>query len=129
VERSQLGDRFSIEFADGSETPEDLLSEGTVLTLGLLTKLRERARPRLLLLDSIARGLHLAAQARLVAVLRQMMKLDPELQSICTTHSPYLLDLFDPAEHPEFHKWKFGTQTCELWAALGEDWVTSGAGG
>ena len=71
------------------------------------------------------------------------MKLDPELQIICTTHSTYLLDLFSPSEvrvldldesrathakpltaHPEFEKWRFGTQTGELWAALGDAWVT-----
>lgn len=32
-------------------------------------------------------------------------------------------------EHPDFGKWKFGTQTGELWAALGEDWVIAGAPG
>lgn len=138
IDESQIGDRFSIEFDDGSEVPADLLSEGTVLALGLLTKLREPGRPRVVLLDDIDRGLHLGAQVRLIQALREMMKLDPELQIVCTTHSPYLLDLFDPAEvrvlaldserrthvrplveHPDFAKWKFGTQTGELWAALG----------
>lgn len=148
IDESQIGDRFSIEFDDGSEIPADLLSEGTVLTLGLLTKLREPGRPRLLLIDDIDRGLHLGAQVKLVQVLRKLMELDAELQIICTTHSPYLLDLFDPAEvrvlaldgerrtharplteHPDFGKWKFGTQTGELWAALGEEWVLAGAAG
>jgi predicted ATPase len=143
-----IGDRFEIEFDDGSEVPADLLSEGTVLAFGLLTKLREPERPRLILIDDIDRGLHLGAQAKLVAVLRELMKLDPELQIICTTHSPYLLDLFEPAEirvlaldaerrtharpltgHPDFEKWKFGTQTGELWAALGEDWIIAGTAG
>lgn len=146
VDESQIGDRFEIEFDDGSVVPADLLSEGTVLALGLLTKLREPKRPRLILLDDIDRGLHLGAQARLVQALRALLKLDPDLQIVCTTHSPYLLDLFEPAEvrvlaldserrtharplteHPDFGKWKFGTQTGELWAALGEDWVTAGA--
>jgi hypothetical protein len=27
------------------------------------------------------------------------------------------------SEHPDLEKWKFGTQTGELWASLGEDWV------
>jgi predicted ATPase len=148
VDEAVIGDRFSIEFDDGSEVPADLLSEGTVLTLGMLTKLREPGRPRLMLLDDIDRGLHLSAQVQLVGVLRELMKLDPELQIVCTTHSPYLLDLFEPSEvrvlaldaerrtharplveHPEFDKWKFGTQTGELWATLGEDWVTQGAHG
>lgn len=143
VERSRLGDRFSIEFDDGTEVPADLLSEGTVLALGLLTKLHEPERPRVLLLDDIDRGLHIGAQAKLVAVLRDLMRLDPELQIICTTHSTYLLDLFEPSEvrvldldesrathakpltaHPDFEKWRFGTQTGELWAALGDAWVT-----
>jgi predicted ATPase len=148
VNESQIGDRFEIEFDDKSVIPADLLSEGTVLALGLLTTLREPRRPRLLLLDDIDRGLHLGAQAKLVQVLRAMMSVDPELQIVCTTHSPYVLDLFDPAEvrvlaldserraharplteHPELAKWKFGTQTGELWAALGEAWVAAGAMG
>ena len=148
IDESPLGDRFEIEFDDGSVVPADLLSEGTVLALGLLTKLRAPERPRLILLDDIDRGLHLGAQAKLIQVLRELMKLDPELQIVCTTHSPYLLDLFDPTEvrvlaldserrtharpltdHPDFGKWKFGTQTGELWAALEEAWVTTGATG
>lgn len=144
VERARLGDRFSLEFDDSTEVPADLLSEGTVLALGLLTKLHEPERPRLLLLDDIDRGLHIGAQAKLVAVLRELMRHDPELQIVCTTHSAYLLDLFEPSEvrvldldatrsthakalteHPEFDKWRFGTQTGELWAALGDQWVTA----
>lgn len=143
VDRSQIGDRFSIEFDDGREVPSDLLSEGTVLALGLLTKLHEPERPRVVLLDDIDRGLHIGAQAKLVAVLRDLMRLDPELQIVCTTHSTYLLDLFEPSEvrvldldanrathakpltaHPDFEKWRFGTQTGELWAAFGDAWVT-----
>jgi hypothetical protein len=144
VDEELLGDRFEIEFDDGSAIPADLLSEGTVLALGLLTKLYEPERPRFLLLDDMDRGLHIEAQARLVEVLRDLMKLDPELQIACTTHSPDLLDMFEPSEvrvvaldanrrtqvlpltaHPEFSKWKFGTQTGELWAALGSSWVAA----
>ncbi|MCA9712591.1 MAG: ATP-binding protein, partial [Myxococcales bacterium] len=147
VDRAQLGDRFSIEFEGGTEVPADLLSEGTVLALGLLTKLHEPERPRVLLLDDIDRGLHIGAQARLVGLLRELMALDPRLQIVCTTHSAYLLDLFEPAEvrvldidatrathakpltaHPEFDKWQYGTQTGELWAAVGDDWVSGSPG-
>ncbi len=143
VNETQIGDRFEIEFDGGSSVPADLLSEGTVLALGLLTKLYEPERPRLVLLDDIDRGLHIEAQSRLIEVLRELLKLDPELQIVCTTHSPYLLDRFEASEvrvlgldanrctqvqaltdHPDFEKWKFGTQTGELWAALGSAWVT-----
>jgi predicted ATPase len=147
VDEKVLGDRFELEFDDGHSVPADLLSEGTVLALGLLTKLREPTRPRMILLDDIDRGLHIEAQAKLVTVLRELLEEIPELQIVCTTHSPYLLDRFKPeevrllaldekrhtkaltlTEHPEYEKWKFGTQTGELWAALGDGWVkTSGA--
>lgn len=142
VERARMGDRFAIEFDVGGAVPADLLSEGTVLALGLLTKLREKGRPKLMLLDDIDRGLHIEAQARLVDVLHRLMEMDPELQIVCTTHSPYLLDRFDASEvrvlgldenrhtqakpltaHPEFSRWKYGVQTGELWAALGSAWV------
>lgn len=144
VDRARLGDRFSVQFDDGSTIPADLLSEGTVLALGLLTKLREPNRPRLVLLDDIDRGLHIAAQAKLLATLRSLMRQQSDLQIVCTTHSTYLLNLFDAAEvrvlaldaeratraapltaHPEFDKWRYGTQTGELWAALGEAWVVA----
>jgi energy-coupling factor transporter ATP-binding protein EcfA2 len=144
VDEEALGDRFEIDFDNGPSVPADLLSEGTVLALGLLTKLREPRRPKLVLLDDIDRGLHIEAQARLVQVLRDLLAAEPELQIVCTTHSPYLLSRFDApeirvlaldeerhtharklTEHPEFEKWQFGTQTGELWAALGEAWVTA----
>lgn len=146
VDRPRIGDKFSIEFDNGSEVPADLLSEGTVLALGLLTKLREPRRPRLFLLDDLDRGLHIDAQARLVAALRELMRTNPGLQIVCSTHSTYLLNLFEPSEvrvlalderrntharaltaHPEFDRWKFGAQTGELWAALGDAWVTKQA--
>ncbi len=146
VEDSVLGDRFAIEFDTGKIVPADLLSEGTVLALGLLTKLREPRRPKLFLLDDIDRGLHLTAQSNLIDALRWLMKLDPELQIVCTTHSPYLLDRFDAeqirvmalddhrrtrvrplTDHPDFEKWRYGVQSGEIWASLGESWVASGA--
>ena len=108
--------------------------------------MREPRRPRLFLLDDLDRGLHIDAQARLVAALRELMRQNPELQIVCSTHSTYLLNLFDPSEvrvlaldehrathakaltaHPEFDRWKYGTQTGELWAALGDAWVTTQA--
>lgn len=146
VDELAIGDRFEIEFDNGISVPADLLSEGTVLVLGLLTKLHEPGRPKLILLDDIDRGLHIEAQAQLIKVLRELLALDPELQIVCTTHSPYLVSRCEPDEvrvlaldelrqtharplttHPDFDKWRFGVQTGELWAALGEGWVTGTA--
>lgn len=144
VEEKVLGDRFEIEFDNGASIPADLLSEGTVLALGLLTKLYEKDRPSLLIVDDIDRGLHIEAQAKLVEVLRQLLVMEKDLQIVCTTHSPYLLDRFAPeevrvlgldsnrftevrrlTEHPEFEQWKYGNQTGELWGALGSSWVAA----
>lgn len=143
VDETELGDRFEVEFSDGRSVPADLLSEGTLMALGLMTVLRVRGGAKLVLLDDLDRGLHIEAQARLVDALRGMMARDPELQIVCTTHSPYLLDRFDAgevrvlaldehrrtharslADHPDFEAWRFGLQTGELWASLGDAWVT-----
>lgn len=142
VNETLVGDRFEVEFDTGVSIPADLLSEGTVLTLGLLTKLYEKHRPRLLLVDDIDRGLHIEAQSKLVDVLRQLLVVEKDLQIVCTTHSPHLLDRFKPeevrvfgldadrfsqvrrlTEHPEYEQWKYGNQTGELWSALGSGWV------
>lgn len=142
VQRKLPADRFLIEFDHGPPVPADLLSEGTVLALGLLTKLREPRRPRLVLLDDIERGLHIGAQVELVKVLKALLERESDLQIICSTHSPYLLDLFEPGDvlilaldedrathaqpltaHPEFERWRYGVQTGELYAALGSAWV------
>lgn len=142
VERRVPGDRFLVQFDRGEPVPADLLSEGTVLALGLLTKLREPGRPRLVLLDDLDRGLHISAQAELIRALRSLLEREPDLQIVASTHSPYLLDLLAADEvrvlalddaratharrltdHPEYERWRHGVQTGELYAALGSAWV------
>ena len=99
-----------------------------------------------MLIDDIDHGLHVGAQSALVDTLRRLMVLDPDLQIVCTTHSPYLLDRFQPEEirvltldehrhtraqpltaHPDFEKWRYGIQSGEMWASFGEAWVAGGA--
>lgn len=144
VEQKRLEDRFEVEFEGVGSIPSDLLSEGTVLALGLITRLHDPDAPRLVLLDDIDRGLHIGAQARLVDVLRGVLAARPELQILCTTHSPDFVSRceFDEVrvvaldarrhtrvrrltEHPEFEKLRYGFQTGEIWAALGEDWAAA----
>jgi predicted ATPase len=121
----------------------DLLSEGTLVVLALLTAIHGPARPRLILLDDIDRGLHPSAQAGLVAALRQLQKRDARLQIVATTHSPYLLDVLDPSEvrvmglkagrsvckrlceHPDWQKWKDSIRAGEFWGSVGEDWLAA----
>jgi predicted ATPase len=145
VEEEIWGQRFSLEMAGGTQVPAEQLSEGTVLALGLLTLLHGPEAPRLLLLDDLDRALHLGAQTRLVEILRRLLERRPELQVICTSHSPFLLQEIAPHDvlvmapdeegwshacrldqHPDYKRFRAALTTGELWATLGEDWVLAG---
>ncbi|MDI1434000.1 AAA family ATPase [Polyangium sorediatum] len=146
TERPYWGQQLVLDFKGAPDVPAPLASEGTLLVIGLLTALYTEPRPRLLLLDDIDKALHPRAQGELVAQLRKVLAMDPELQIIATSHSPYLLDHFEPeevlvtalrpdgstacaplTEHPDFERWKSTTRTGELWSFVGEDWVTKRA--
>lgn len=138
----QLGRRFSMELDNGDRVPADLLSEGTLLTIGLVTVLRRPPVPRLVLLDDFDRALHPTAQRQLVETVKQVLASDLDLQLVCTTHSPYVLDLFEAdevrvlradaagrtharrlTEHPEWNAWKGTMKAAEFWSYVGEDWL------
>jgi predicted ATPase len=142
LDRTYWGQQIVLDFKGAPDVPAPLASEGTLLVIGLLTALWTEPRPRLLLLDDIHKALHPRAQGELVAQLRKVLELDPELQIVATSHSPYLLDHFEAHEvlvtalrpdgstacspltaHPDFDRWKGTTQPGELWSFLGEDWV------
>jgi predicted ATPase len=137
-----MGHRFALDMGPGRLVEADLLSEGTVLALGLLTALRRAESPRLVLMDDIDRALHSTAQVELVRCLRAIQKSRPELQIVCTSHSPDLLDQVSLEEvrvmaldkegyarcgalskHPESAQWRKMLRTGEFWASVGEDWI------
>ncbi|WP_437766561.1 ATP-binding protein [Sorangium sp. So ce281] len=138
--------RGQLDFKGAPDVPAPLASEGTLLVIGLLTALWMDPKPRLLLLDDIDKALHPRAQEELVAQIRRILDLSPELQVIATSHSPYLLDHFDAedvllttllpdgstacaplADHPDFDRWKNTTRPGEFWSFVGEDWVAQRA--
>jgi hypothetical protein len=117
------------------------LSEGTLLTLGLLTAVHAN-NTSVIMFDDIDRGLHPRAQAELIACLRSILAERPELQIICTTHSPFLLNHFRAeevrvmgldanrhahvrtlSEHPDWEQWKETMQVGEFWSVVGDDWA------
>ena len=131
---------FDIKGAPG--IPASAVSDGTLLTLGLLTALATDASP-LILIDDFERGLHPVAQADLVNQLRAIQENRPDLQIVATSHSPHLLDSFAAEEvlltalgddgyaivkpltdHPEYERWKDFMDTGEFWSTVGEGWVT-----
>ncbi|KYF61105.1 hypothetical protein BE11_16500 [Sorangium cellulosum] len=141
-----LGRLFALEMDSGARIAADLLSEGTLLTIGLLTVLHQPPVPRLVLLDDFDRALHPTAQKQLVLCVKSMLDRHPDLQFVCTTHSPYVLDLFDAsdvrvlrtdergftqarklADHPEWAEWKGTLKAGEFWSYVGEDWFDAPA--
>ena len=134
--------RFSLEMSTGAVIPADLLSEGTLLTISLLAVLHRQPPPRLVLLDDFDRALHPKAQRQLVTCVKALLARNDDLQFVCTTHSPYVLDLFEAddvrvlradaqghtkakklTEHPEWAAWKDSMKAGEFWSYVGEDWL------
>ena len=122
--------------------PAHRASDGTLLALALLAATHNSDLPRLLLMDDLDHGLHLSAQIAMVEAIRRVMQTRTDLQVICTSHSPVLLDSFQVAEvrvvaldaqgytrvrsladHPPLDPWRASMSTGELWANLGEGWV------
>jgi predicted ATPase len=118
------------------------ISEGTLLTLGLLTAIHGVNKPGMLLLDDLDRALHPKAQRELIDLLRGVQTTNPEIQIAASTHSPYMLDSMEPNEvlvtylredgstaceplthHPRFEKWKDEFHAGEMWSVFGEKWV------
>ena len=142
AEREYWGNSIQFDMQGARRLPAEMISEGTLLVLGLLTAIIGPNHPQLLLLDGLARALHHRAQKDLVALLRRLLKHDRKLQIVATTHSPYLLDHFRPEEvrlttrqedgsvavgrldqHPDFEKWKEEMSPGEFWSLVGEEWV------
>lgn len=126
----------------GGQVPARAVSEGTLITLGLLTVLSREPVPSLVMIDELERGLHPKALGELVRQIRALMSRFPDLQIIGTTHSPYLVDHFQPDEvrlttlrddgsvvvgslneHPDFDRWKDEMKPGEFWSTVGEDWL------
>ena len=79
-QQKSLGHIFALEMEGGAKIPADLLSEGTLLTIGLLTVLHGRPAPRLILLDDFDRALHPTARCRPVALrCRATLSKDPDV--------------------------------------------------
>jgi predicted ATPase len=139
------GQEVVLDMNTGERIPAHAISEGTMLALGLLTVLTNPERPNLVLLDDIEQGLHPKAQRELLAVFKEIIQANPDLQIIFSTHSPYIVDQLSPSqihvlsntrsgfthckrldEHPDV-EWAIQTLTTgEFWSAEGEDWVVAG---
>ena len=138
-----VGNELVFDMKGAKGIPAEAISDGTLLTLGLLTVLAVPNPPRVLLIDDLERGLHPRALGDLVQQLRRVQEQDPELQIVATSHSPYLLDFVEAEEvlltsldedgyaavrpltdHPEYERWKGLMAPGEFWSMVGESWIT-----
>ena len=143
--QEMTGQEVVLDMNTGKRIPAHAISEGTMLALGLLTVLINPTQPNLVLLDDVEQGLHPKAQRELIAVFKEIIQQNNNLQIIFSTHSPYIVDELIPAqvhvlsnnksgvthckrldEHPDVEWAKQTLTTGEFWDAEGEDWVVAG---
>ncbi len=146
--RDMPGNRLEIEmkgtgFLDGS-----MVSDGTLIALGVLALLHSESCPKVVLIDDLDHSLHPSAHKELIGCLRSILAERSELQILCTTHAPYFLDHFEPKEvrvlalddqghthasklvdHPEWSEALEGLSRSEFWSSVGEQWVTANGNG
>ncbi|WP_437292902.1 AAA family ATPase [Sorangium sp. So ce426] len=138
-----VGSKVYFDFRGAPSVPAHAASEGTLITLALLTVLHGPNRPEVLLLDDFAESLHPQAQMELVRLVRRLLEEFSDLQIVATTHSPYILDELDPSEiyafalrddgtvalkrlseHPQAKEVKGTLSAGQLWSMDPErDWV------
>ena len=143
--QEMTGQEVILNMNTGQRIPAHAISEGTILTLGLLTVLLNPNQPNLVLLDDVEQGLHPKAQRELMTVFKEIIEDNQNLQIIFSTHSPYIIDELSPSqvhilnnsnsgftickrldEHPDVEWAKETLTTGEFWDAEGEDWVVEG---
>lgn len=107
-----IGNKVFIDFTNAPDVPAHGASEGTLISLALLTALCSPNRPRLLLLDDIDQSLHPQAQMELMGELKRLLEGFPEVQLVATTHSPYILDALEPSDVRVFAPRKDGSVAC-----------------
>lgn len=147
------GNELIFDMTDAPGLSPNVISDGTILVLGIVTSVeaatrkgaklvgKDRRADVLVLIDDIERGLHPRALNEFVGCLRRMTE-EMNVQILATSHSPYLLDSLKPGEvrltgflddssaticelsdHPEFERWKDVMSPGEFWSTAGEGWI------
>jgi predicted ATPase len=138
-----IGHQLVFDMKGGKGIPASDISDGTLLTLALLTALMTVDRSQLILVDDLERGLHPKAVGDLIQQLRRIQAENPELQIVASSHSPYLVGFLQAEEvlltsldedgyaaikpltdHPDYERWKDFMDPGEFWSTVGESWVT-----
>ena len=82
----------------GQQVAARQASDGVLLVLAYLALLHIPKPPPLLLLEEPENGIHPQRLGDIVKILRELAEEEVGPQIVLTTHSPYLVDLFEPRE-------------------------------
>jgi predicted ATPase len=78
--------------------PASQVSDGMLLILAYLTVMHLPEPPRVLLIEEPENGIHPKRIQEVLTILRELVESQSHTQVVMTTHSPYVVDQFDPAE-------------------------------
>lgn len=82
----------------GQLIPASQASDGTLLVLAYLAILYLPEPPRVLLVEEPENGIHPKRLRDILTILRELIQEQSHTQVVLTTHSPYVVDLFEPEE-------------------------------
>ncbi len=80
------------------DLPASQAAEGMLYILGYLALMYLPQPPRVLLIEEPENGIHPNRVGDIVRILRRLVERHPETQIVMTSHSPYLVDAFEPEE-------------------------------
>ena len=80
------------------DIPAAHLSEGVLLILAYLAILFSPEPPRLLLVEEPENGIHPERLKEVIGLLRELIREQTHTQVVITSHSPYVVSLFEPEE-------------------------------
>ncbi len=83
---------------DGPLVPASQVSDGVMLVLAYLAILYLPDPPCVLLVEEPENGIHPKRLQDVLKILRELVEKQSHTQVILTTHSPYVVDLFEPEE-------------------------------
>ena len=82
----------------GEPIPARQVSDGVLLVLAYLAVLHLPRPPRVILVEEPENGIHPKRLQDVLTILRDLVGDQSQTQIILTTHSPYVVDLFEPEE-------------------------------
>ncbi|MGA2233506.1 MAG: AAA family ATPase, partial [Tepidisphaeraceae bacterium] len=99
VQPTSWGKEICISFSNSpTPVPASQLSDGILLALAYLAILHSPQPPRVLLIEEPETGIYPPLLQNIVKILRDIVNGQSHTQVIMTTHSPYVLDDFQPED-------------------------------